>query len=131
MGVLVEQLNIGARACKRLHLWKGGKDRGKKRRRCLLLAVELIPLFKAQATFRLSLKGRRLPIAGSFHSRYLGRVALSTFSQPQIFNKDHATLMILIFKYLILVTRVSQELQSGVFENFLFSLGIGARSSGT
>ena len=103
----------------RLHRWKGSSDRGKKRVRSLLFAVELTLLFKAKATFSLSLKGWRAPIAGSYHSRNLGRVALSTFSQPQIFNKDHATLMILILKYLILITRVSQELQSGVLENFL------------
>ena len=77
-------------------------------------AVELTLLFKAQATLSLSLKGWRAPIAGSFHSRNLGRLALSTMAQPQTFQEDHATLMILILKYLILITRVSQELQSGL-----------------
>ena len=36
-----------------------------------------------------------------------------------MFNNDHVTLMILIFKHLIQITRVSHEIQSGVLENLL------------
>ncbi len=103
-----------------VHLWKGSRSRRHQRPRCTRFAVELTLLFKAQATLSLSLKGWRAPIAaGSFHSRHLGRLALSTIAQPQTFKKDHATLMILILNYLILITRVSQELQSGVLEKLL------------
>ena len=130
MCVLVEDLYLGTRGRKRFHLWKGARHRGKKRRRTLLLAVALTPAFGVKATFRRSLKGQRSPIAASFHSRILGSVALASFPQPKIFNKDHATLMILILKYLIQIKLVSQQIQSGVLDNLIlpWALEQGAAS---
>ena len=81
MWLLVDELNIRARGCKRIHLWKVARGMGKKRRRCLVLPVALTPAFEAEVTCRRLQKRLRSLLAGSFHARLLGSQAVATFSQ--------------------------------------------------